>query len=132
MNSPRAGTAPADPHGSDVNESGSGQHASINVSVWLIRRDGQWTALAEEFNVVGMGPSSEAALRNMDELLEDYFVVVAEEGDSFENAHRPIPLRMKVSLRTRLALSMLRRLFSNRIRGDDSGRVHRLPNHAPC
>jgi predicted RNase H-like HicB family nuclease len=72
---------------------------SIKISIWLVYEDDQWSALASEFDVVGMGATQEAALENLRETLSAYLQSFASEGAPFEAARRPIPLRERFRLR---------------------------------
>lgn len=81
----------------------------MHVVTWLIPEDGHWCALAEDFDVVGMGASPEAACHNMDELLLDYLGLVVGEGGSPADARRPISLGRKARLEALLLRDRLRR-----------------------
>lgn len=71
---------------------------AVTVNVWLIPEEDHWVALMEEYDIVGMGPSPEAAVVEMDELFADYVQIVLAEGLSLEEAKRPIPLRQRAAL----------------------------------
>jgi len=98
----------------------------IRVTTWLIPEDDQWIALAEEFDVAGCGPTQEAAMRNMDELLIDYFGLVAEEGKS------PADARRRISLARRAKLELGRLHGSIRSRATRGPYVDRVPHQAHC
>jgi len=99
---------------------------SIVVITWLIPEPDQWVALAEQFDIVGAGASPEAAIANMDEMLLDYFELVAEEGGSFADAHRPISQLRRARLRIGWLLGNLSDAI-HKVR-----HVQRLPHEAPC
>jgi hypothetical protein len=110
---------------------------AITVTAWLVAEDQHWTALAAEFNVVGMGPSAQAALSNMDELLTDYLTLVMDEGGAPADARRPIPFRLKAKLeflwlKERAEHVVRKILRGSRHRDDVLERVHRFAHHAPC
>ena len=98
----------------------------VVVITWLIPEPEQWVALAEQFDIVGAGASPEAAIANMDELLLDYFELVAEDGGSFADAHRPISLPRRARLRANWLLGNLSDAL-HKVR-----HVQRLPHEAPC
>jgi predicted RNase H-like HicB family nuclease len=127
MNPPHAGS-PADSQRLDLSGVDKSWLEPISVTAWLIPEDGYWSALAAEFNVAGMGASEEAALKNMDELLTDYLLLVAEEGGSLSDALRPIPTKLKA----KLELELLREKLSRRLHSERSDRVHRLAHQAPA
>jgi hypothetical protein len=52
--------------------------------------DTGWEVLLPNFTIAGMGESMDSALVNALELLDDYLVVCAREGMSFEECVRPI------------------------------------------
>ncbi len=75
------------------------------------RRDGyRWFALAEEFDVTGMGDSEQAASQDMIGLLAVYLLSHFEEGHEFDQALRPIPGRLKMEIRRDQFLNRVRRL----------------------
>jgi hypothetical protein len=72
------------------------------AGVWVIARRRpaakQWEALVPEFNIAGMGDTSQAAIANAFGLLDGYLVLCAAEGKSFEDTYRPIGRRWKFDL----------------------------------
>jgi predicted RNase H-like HicB family nuclease len=83
----------------------------IKISIWLVYEDGHWSALASEFDVVGMGPTQEAAMENLAETLGAYLAGYISEGAPFDAARRPIPVREGVRLKFReLTTRVLNRL----------------------
>lgn len=86
-----------------INESAARQASSdwpeaLRLSVWLVREHGEWTALSSEFGVAGKGATEEFAIHNMEALLETYLRSFHDEGASFADARRPIPLRHRLRL----------------------------------
>lgn len=99
---------------------------SIELVIWIVPENGQWTALAQDFDVVGLGPTQEAAVANMDELLSDYLMLNWRDGMSLEQARRPISASRRLRLQARLAVeSVLKRVQSE-------ARIHRVPHEAHC
>lgn len=104
-----------------------GRHEPVAIQTWLIPQEGDnWCALAQDFDVVGLGPTPEAAIANMDELLLDYLELIQAEGGSIEDALRPIS-----------ALRLLR-LHAGRLWGNLLDAIHkvrhvqRLPHETHC
>jgi len=84
---------------------------SIKISIWLVHEDNQWSALASEFDVVGLGATQKAALDNLGETLSTYLAGYIAEGAPFEAARRPIPLRERTRLKFyQLVTAAIRRL----------------------
>ena len=97
----------------------------IKISIWLVDEGGSWSALASEFDVVGMGATRDAALNNLGETLGTYLASYFQEGASFEEALRPIPRRENLKLRFSAAVTALKGRLP---RGRDN---HRHPDGAP-
>lgn len=72
------------------------------TGVWVVARlrsgDTQWEALVPEFAIAGMGASSQDAIANAFQLLDDYLVLCAEEGKSFADAYRPVGTKWKLDI----------------------------------
>jgi len=117
--SPQVGTSDR----GDIHETWS---RPLRVTIWLIPEDEHWAALVEEFDVVGMGATQDAAILNMEELLRDYFKLIAEEGRSVDDARRPISIGRRLMLQA----GRLRGVLASRIRHRPS--IHRLPREARC
>jgi predicted RNase H-like HicB family nuclease len=81
----------------------------IKVSIWVVKEAGHWSALASEFNVVGMGNHHDEALENLRENLSAYLVSYAEEGAPFSKAQRRIPVRESLRLWALALLTFLAR-----------------------
>jgi hypothetical protein len=83
----------------------------IRVSVWLVREQDGWQALASEFDIVGQGASEGLALRNLQELVISYLDSCIEDGMSFEEARSPIPLKERLRLELGRLLTPLHHLL---------------------
>jgi len=103
----------------------------IRVSVWLVREQGRWQALAAEFDIVGQGASEGLALRNLQELVVAYLDSCIEDGMSFEEARSPIPARERFRLELGRLLTPLHRLRHRWVSRD--GLIFPLADgHAHC
>jgi len=103
----------------------------IRVSVWLVREQNGWQALAAEFDIVGQGASEGLALRNLQELVIEYLDSCIEDGMSFEEACSPIPTRERLRLELGRLLTPLRRLRHRWVSRD--GLIFPLADgHAHC
>jgi len=71
----------------------------FEITLATRRENGRWFALVEEFDITGMGDSEMAAQRDMLGLLAAYLVSHFEEGHAFEDAWRPIPRGLKLTIR---------------------------------
>jgi hypothetical protein len=71
---------------------------NFDVSIWLLKEEGQWSALATEFNVAGMGPDQDAALQNLQDNVSAYLVSYMADGATFNDARRRIPYKESVRL----------------------------------
>ena len=64
----------------------------IPISVWTGREDdGQWYALAFDFDIAAMGTTEEAALEELEELVVDYLAIGIREGRSLAELKRQVP-----------------------------------------
>lgn len=82
----------------------------IRVPIWLVREQGNWQALAANFDIVGQGQTEGLALQNLQELVVDYLSACAEDGMSFAEVQRPIPLAERLRLELGRLMTPLRRL----------------------
>jgi hypothetical protein len=90
-------------------ESWVGDGFDLRVALWP--EHGQWFALAMDFDITGQGITRQAAVHQMGQLLGAYLVAYFEEGASFSDALRPVPLPMRAKIRAEsLLLSVLRSL----------------------
>lgn len=99
----------------------------VMVTTWLIPFDGdRWSALAQEYDIIGAGDTPEAAIAEMDELLNDYRELIAAEGRLPADALRPV------------SGWRLFRLHAGRVWGNVVDAVHqvrhvqRLPHESHC
>lgn len=103
----------------------------IRVSVWLVREQDSWQALAAEFDIVGQGASEGLALRNLQELVVAYLDSCIGDGMSFEEARSPIPARERFRLELGRLLTPLHRLRHRWVSRD--GLIFPLADgHAHC
>ena len=72
--------------------------ASAHVFAHRCDNDVQWEAVIPEFTVAGMGLSLEAAVANAIELLDDYLVLCANDGLSFQQASRPLGRELRLAV----------------------------------
>jgi hypothetical protein len=86
----------------------------LSFRVALRREQGQWFALAEDFDITGMGESREDALRDMVGLLSAYLMAHFEDGTPFEQTLRPIPRRLRIEIRRDTFLSQILERFAHR------------------
>lgn len=70
----------------------------FKVSIWFVREGDRWTALASEFNVLGLGASRAEAESNLHKNLNAYLTSYAAEGAAFEDALRRIPRKETLRL----------------------------------
>jgi hypothetical protein len=64
----------------------------IPISVWTGREDdGQWFALALDFDIAAMGATEKAALEQLEELVLDYLQIGIREGRSIAELRRQVP-----------------------------------------
>jgi predicted RNase H-like HicB family nuclease len=62
------------------------------VRVWLLPEDDNWVAVAPDFDVVSQGRDEALALRSLEGMIVEYLETCCDEGLSFVEARRPIPL----------------------------------------
>lgn len=62
------------------------------VRVWLLPEDDNWVAVAPDFDVVSQGRDEALALRSLERMILQYLEGCCDEGLSFADAKRPIPL----------------------------------------
>jgi len=68
---------------------------------------GIWESLVPEFSIAGRGDSADEALINALELLDDYLLLCAREGQSFEQAQRGLSRGMRFAVIRELASLVL-------------------------
>ena len=80
------------------------------ASVFVVARlndDGVWESLVPEFSIAGQGASADDALVNALELVDDYLVLCAREGKSFEESRRSVSKGMTLSVVREIAALLL-------------------------
>lgn len=82
----------------------------IRVSIWLVREQDNWQALAANFDIVGQGQTEGLALQNLQDMVVDYLAACWEDGMSFAEVQRPIPFRERLRLELVRLLAPLRRI----------------------
>jgi hypothetical protein len=82
----------------------------IRVSIWLVQDGETWQSLAAEFDIAEQGASQGLALKNLQELVIEYLESCIEDGMSFEEALRPIPMRERLRLQAGRLMTPIRRL----------------------
>lgn len=103
----------------------------IRVSVWLVREQDGWQALAADFDIVGQGASEGLALRNLQEQVVAYIDSCIEDGMSFGEARTPIPAKERLRLELGRLLTPLHRLRHRWVSRD--GLIFPLADgHAHC
>lgn len=82
------------------------------IDVWLMtERAGDSIALCVDFDIVAKGPTREAAFAELEELVAEYLESAQQEGLTYIEALRIIPLRERLRLH---ALGLLTRLVPRR------------------
>jgi predicted RNase H-like HicB family nuclease len=79
------------------------------------REDGEWFALAVDFDVTGKGATRSAAVRQMGELLGLYLATYLIDNASFTDAVRPVPTRMRLRIQAEDAVSRIMRHVDGKI-----------------
>jgi hypothetical protein len=79
------------------------------------REEGEWFALAVDFDVTGKGPTRGAAVRQMGDLLGLYLAAYLVEGARFSDAVRPVPARMRLRIQAEDAISRAVRQVGGKI-----------------
>lgn len=99
------------------------------VTVWSLNEvgDERYSALCEEFNIAGAGPTVEAAFADMESLLVDYLQCCRAENLPWAQVLHPVPLqrrlRMHLELRANRLVQRVRRgrISVDRARLDEHG-----------
>jgi hypothetical protein len=82
------------------------------------REQGEWFALAVDFDVTGKGPTRSAAVRQMSDLLSIYLAAYLIDDASFMDTVRPVPARLRLRIQVESALG---RALGGVIRHMDGG-----------
>jgi predicted RNase H-like HicB family nuclease len=78
------------------------------VTVGYYEEDGEWRAIACEFNLVGTGDSREAALAQLKQLVGDYVESCVKEGtDEFLNPYEPEDWQRTCTAREHYLVSLI-------------------------
>jgi hypothetical protein len=64
----------------------------------------EWETIVPEFSIAGMGRTLDEAIENAVELLDDYLMLCARDGMSFEASRRPLPVRTMAKLLAEFAV----------------------------
>ena len=104
----------------------------IRVSIWLVQDGENWQSLAAEFDIAGQGASQGLALRNLQELVIEYLESCIEDGMSFEEALRPIPMKERLRLQIGRLMTPIRRLRHKWITRDRLIFPMRADGHVHC
>lgn len=85
----------------------------VELHVAVKHQNGQWFALVMEFDVTGCGDTRADAVRQAFELLMAYLHAYYEDGSTFDDAIRPIPLwlRYRIALESKLARTLRRTML---------------------
>jgi len=67
---------------------------------FVVPEAGRWTAVATKFSLVGVGDTPGEAWQQMDELGRDYFEACRDEGLSWSEVLRPMPIAARAKLWT--------------------------------
>jgi hypothetical protein len=97
--------------------------SEINVHLWIVRDEGHFEALCQEFTVVGRGSSPEAANAEMFEMLDDYLRCCAQEARPWGQVLRPAPLSLRARLHLGRVLGTLGERLRNVRRRSEHGRL---------
>jgi hypothetical protein len=78
------------------------------VRVAGFRKHGQWYAVAEDYNIAGMGPTEEAAYRDVAVLVEAYLRSCYRQGLTYKDSWRRVSRIKKLlyALRSTLARAL--------------------------
>jgi predicted RNase H-like HicB family nuclease len=66
------------------------------VRVWLVPEDNNWVAVAPDFDVVTQGRDEALALQSLEGMIVAYLQSCCDEGLSYSEAKRPIPLSERI------------------------------------
>jgi hypothetical protein len=77
----------------------------IRTKVFYGREDGHWFALDATFDVATIGATEDEALESLLGMVCSYLNSCVQDGMSFAEAQRPIPLRRRAKLRAEALLS---------------------------
>lgn len=79
----------------------------LDLRVAKKREGGRWFVLIANFDITGVGETSDDALDEAFSLLNAYLRAHFEDGTPFEQTLRPIPRRMRAAIHIATAISRL-------------------------
>jgi hypothetical protein len=85
----------------------------FKVRVWLLPEDDNWVAVAPDFDVVTQGRDEALALKSLEGMLLEYLDCCADEGLSYADARRPVPLSEKLRFYLSWLVSRPKNWFSH-------------------
>ena len=103
--------------------------APDGTSVFVVARldnDGVWESVVPEFSIAGRGGSADDAVGNALELLDDYLMLCARDGKSFEEARRGMSPRSTLPMVAELVGIVTGRKLARRPR-QRRDREYRIP-----
>jgi len=81
----------------------------FDLRVATKRENGEWFALAVDFDITGKGTTRATAVRQMADLLSLYLAAYVMENADFSATLRPIPVRLRLRIQAEDALWRLTR-----------------------
>jgi hypothetical protein len=108
--SPSSLHPPADP-GHVIDELHAWLPEWLELTLAQKRENDQWFVLIEEYDITGTGETQEAARAQALDLLQAYLLDHFHDGTPFDETRRPIPARLKLSVRLGTATHLLAGVF---------------------
>lgn len=104
------------------------------LHIWLTPDEGHWFALVEEFDITGMGATQDEAIDDARELVDSYLMSYMRDGAPYKDALRPIPLRMRLEIKTLAIVGRVVRLLPTAGPGAHEERIplRELACHVPA
>jgi hypothetical protein len=87
----------------------------FDVRVATKRENGEWFALAVDFDITGKGATRSTALRQMVDLLSLYLAAYLVDNADFSDTLRPVPARLRLRLQAEDALGRLTRHIGGKL-----------------
>jgi hypothetical protein len=87
----------------------------FDLRVATKHENGEWFALAVDFDITGKSASRAAAVRQMADLLSLYLAAYVVDNADFSATLRPIPARLRLRIQAEDALSRLTRHIGGRL-----------------
>lgn len=88
----------------------------FDLRVATKRENGEWFALAVDFDVTGKGSTRQAAVRQMGDLIGLYLAAYFVDHEAFASAIRPVPLQMRFRIQAEDFVSRLVRRIDAGVR----------------